>query len=304
MARIAFEHGVDLILGHSAHRLQGVEVVDGKAVIYDMGNLLFDCALRPEGEQCALFQLHLSSAGVHKIEVVPTQVLEGHTVLAGWTAAHRTLSELRDLCSPLGTKLLIDEDIEGRPLGVIHVAEPKTTDRAEPDPNLDCAVFPAPGEEIPAAVDTEFLVDKPAEDARQLTPPVQLGPDVQLIACRLPETAMENGILNISTWWRVTGPVEPHVMVAFHIRPDGETPRRGTPWYTRHDAADWTVPLGRVEPGTVIEDRYPARLAGLPAGPCQVDAVLMDTTRAEGDRILAEPRLLGPVRIEPREQSE
>ena len=86
-------------------------------------------------------------------------------------------------------------------------------------------------------------------------------------------------------------------MPAFHVSPEGDTPRRGTPWYTRHDAADWTVPFSRVEPGTVIRDLYPARLAGLPVGPCRVHAVVMDTSRPEGNRILAEPHLLGQVEI-------
>ena len=83
MARIAFENGVDLILGHSAHRLQGIEVVDGKVAIYDMGNLLFDCELKPEGQRCGLFRLHLSTNGVHRVEIVLIQVWNGHTVLAG-----------------------------------------------------------------------------------------------------------------------------------------------------------------------------------------------------------------------------
>jgi len=297
MARIAFDHGVDLILGHSAHRLQGVEVVDGKVVVYDMGNLLFDCKLKPEGHRCALFRCYLSARGVHKIEVVPTQVLEGHTVLAGCDQAHQILSEMRDLCAPFGTDVVLDEDLAGRPVGVIRVSQPSRTARGPLDPDVPCATFPAGGEEIPTTVDTTFLTNGVPKDARKLVPPVELAPGVQLIAYRLPETAVEGGILDLATWWKVTGSVKRNLMPAFHIRPTGETPRRGTPWYTRHDAADWTVPFSRVQPGTVIEDRYAARLAGLPAEPCRVYAVVIDTTRPEGNRIQAEPHLLGEVRI-------
>ncbi len=304
MARIAFEHGVDLILGHSAHRLQGVEVVDGKVVVYDMGNLLFDCELKPEGRRCALFRLHLSISGVHKIEVVPTQVLEGHTILARYDEARQTLSEMRQLCSALGTELLTEEDLASRPVGVIQVAEPTSTPHGQPDPNLACVTFPVGEAEIPATVDTESLNHQIPEDARKPAAPVELAPSVQLIAYRLPETAEEGGILQFSTWWRVTGPVKPNVMPAFHISPKGDTPRRGTPWYTRHDAADWTVPFSRVEQGTVIKDQYPARLAGLPVGPCKVYAVVIDTTRPDGDRILVEPHLMGQVEIEARAKAE
>ena len=300
MVRIAFEHGVDLILGHSAHRLQGIEVIDGKAVVYDMGNLLFDCELKPEGRDCALFRLHLSAKGVDKIEVLPTQALNGHTVLAGSVEATKILSEMRDLCSVLGTDFTLDEDIEGRPVGVIQISEPKTTFRSQPDPSLACAGFPAPGEKIPATVDETFLTDTIPEEARQLVPPVEPAPGVELLACRLPDTAEEGGILRLFTWWRVSGPVDRNVMPAFHLSPEGETPRRGKPWYTRHDAGDWTVPLALLKPGAVVEDQYPARLAGLPAGPCKVFAVVIDTTRPEGKRILGEPCLLGTVEIVPR----
>jgi hypothetical protein len=304
MARIAFDHGVDLILGHSAHRLQGIELVNGKAVVYDMGNLLFDCELEPEGRRCALFQLHLAADGVHRIEVLPTQVLEGHTVLAGIDEAQQTLSEMSELCSALGTDLVIDEDPEGRPMGVVQVAESRTTDHGQPDPNLDCVTFPTETTEIPITVDTAFLDGEIHDDAQKLTPPIDLAPNVQLIAHRLPKTASAGGILELSTWWRVTGPVPPNVMVAFHISPDGDTPRRGTPWYTRHDAADWTVPFSRVEPGTIIRDQYPARLAGLPVGPCKVYAAVIDTSRPKGDRIFAEPRLIGQVEIVARAKAE
>ena len=304
MARIAFDHGVDLILGHSAHRLQGIEVADGKVVVYDMGNLLFDCALKPEGRRCALFRLCLSASGVHRIEVIPTQVLEGHTVLARYDEALQTLSEMRRLCSAFGTDLSIDENLEGRPVGVVQVAERNSTVRGQPDPDLACATFPADGAEIPATVDTGFLVGGIPEDARQPMPPVDLAPGVQLIAYRLPETASEGGILELSTWWRVTGRVKANVMPAFHVSPEGDTPRRGTPWYTRHDAGDWTVPLSRVEPGTVIHDLYPARLAGLPVGPCEVYALVIDTTRPDGHRILAEPHLMGRVEIEGRAKAD
>ena len=137
------------------------------------------------------------------------------------------------------------------------------------------------------------------EDASPIQPPAALASGVELLASRLPPTAEEGGILNIHTWWRVSGPVGRYAMPAFHIETAGETPRRGLPWYTRHDAADWTVPLHRLEPGDVVEDRYPARLQGLPAGICSVWAVVIDTTLPEGERVLGEPCLLGRVAIRP-----
>jgi poly-gamma-glutamate capsule biosynthesis protein CapA/YwtB (metallophosphatase superfamily)/transglutaminase-like putative cysteine protease len=302
MARIAFEHGVDVILGHSAHRLQGIEVVDGKPVVYDMGNLLFDCKLKPEGRRSALFRLHLSARGVHKIEVLPVEALEGRTVLGNYDEAQETLSEMGDLCKSLGTGLSVEEDLEGRPVGVIRIKEPKATPRGRPDSGLACAGFPAEGAEIAATLDGAVLNAEIPETAQKLASPVELAPNVELIAYELPDTAEEGGLLHLATWWRVTGPVDRHVMPAFHISPGGKTPRRGTPWYTRHDAADWTVPLCRLEGGMVVKDRYPARLAGLPTGTCKVSAVVLGTARSEGSRTLGEPHLVGEVEIVARGQ--
>jgi hypothetical protein len=127
-----------------------------------------------------------------------------------------------------------------------------------------------------------------------------MAPGVELLAYRLPGAVREGGILIVSTWWRVTAQVDRHVMPALHLSTGGETVRRGTPWYTRHDAADWAVPLARLRPGQIVEDRYPARLAGLPAGPCEVRAVVIDTTRPEERRQLAKPHLLGTVQVRPR----
>ncbi len=301
MARIAFGNGVDLILGHSAHRLQGIEVIDGRAVIYDMGNLLFDCKLKPEGQQCALFRLYLSANGVKRIEVIPTQVLNGYTVLARYEEAQEILTEMRALCSPLGTSLLVKEDVEGRPMGVIDIAEPKVTSRTEPDPGLAFAMFPSHEQEITPAVSEAVFAPTIPDDTGKINQPVKIAPHVELLAFDLPKTVEEGRILYLSTWWRVTGQIKRNVMLAFHLKPSGdETPRRGTPWYTRHDPGDWSAPLFLLKPGQIVKDRYPARLAGLQAGPCKVYAVVIDTSETEGKRILGEPYFIGNVELLPR----
>ncbi|MBN1124228.1 MAG: CapA family protein [Sedimentisphaerales bacterium] len=300
MARIAFENGVDLILGHSAHRLQGIEIIDGKPVVYDMGNLLFDCELKPEGQQCAIFRMHLSTKGIHKIEIVPIQVLSGHTILAGQEEALRILTEMYDLCSALETSLIIDEDMEGRPMGVIDIREPKVTNRPKPNPDISIVEFPLHKKEISRLEAKTALVSDIPEDIRNKIPPMELAPNLELLAFQLPNTVIEGGILRISSWWRVTGQVDRNVMPAFRLSVDGETTRRGTPWYTRHDPGDWTVPLSLLKPGQIIEDRYPARLAGLLTGTCKVYALVIDTTRKEGSRILGEEYLLGEVETLPR----
>jgi CubicO group peptidase (beta-lactamase class C family)/poly-gamma-glutamate capsule biosynthesis protein CapA/YwtB (metallophosphatase superfamily) len=298
MARIAFEHGVDLILGHSAHRLQGIEIIDGKPVLYDMGNLLFDCELKPEGQRSALFRLGLSAEGVHKIEIVPAHARLGRTVLARTSQANEILSEFAELCAALGTKLTVEEEIDGRPIGAIHIAEPQVTQRKAPAG--ESAVSPirlGDTSKLSPASHRGSSSSVP-EDAQRPASPTVLAPGVELLGYSCPTTAAEGGILRIRTWWRVTGSVGPHVMLAYQLDGPGETPRRGTPWYTRHDAGDWAVPLHRLEPGMVVEDDYPCRLAGLPPGSYQIRALAIDTSLPAEQRSLGPPQTIGEVSIE------
>jgi len=301
MARIAFENGVDLILGHSAHRLQGIEVVDGKPVVYDMGNLLFDCKLKPEGQSSALFRFTLSKQEVNKIEILPIEALNGHSILAKYEEAQKTLKEMNSLCSTFGTELEIQEDLLGRPKGVVNISSPKAATKGKYDPSTPC-FKPSPQEiEIPVAQSLKTL----PKDVKELSPPIPLAPGVELIAAKVPKNAPERGLLFLGAWFRVTQKVPCHVMPAYLIKPealeteDGKVPRRGTPWYTRHDAMDWALPFSRTIPGQIIEDRFAARLQGLHPGKAKVYALVIDTTQPEKKRILGEPHLLGVVEISP-----
>jgi poly-gamma-glutamate capsule biosynthesis protein CapA/YwtB (metallophosphatase superfamily) len=51
VARVAIDAGVDLVLGHHAHILKGVEVYRGKAIFYSMGNFAIDLRMTPAHAQ-------------------------------------------------------------------------------------------------------------------------------------------------------------------------------------------------------------------------------------------------------------
>lgn len=285
MARIAFAHGVDLILGHSAHRLKGIEVIDGRVVLYDMGNLLFDCLLREEGCMSAVFRLRLSPRGIHRVDILPIEALDGRTVRASAAANRATLDEMRRLCAPFGTALREEHDETGALMGVIDVAAPAAIRAGSGAPPADRAVFPRTREAVPP-------------DAIAIDPPRELAPGVELIGYRLPSRAREGGMLTVTTWWRVTREVKAHWLVALELVTGGTMARRGTAWYTRHDPGDWSLPFSRMRPGDIVEDAYPARLQGLPPGRCEVRAVIIDPERPEDRRALAPPFVLGTVEIE------
>jgi poly-gamma-glutamate capsule biosynthesis protein CapA/YwtB (metallophosphatase superfamily) len=52
----AIDAGADLILGHHAHILKGVEIYKNKAILYSMGNFAFDSSMTKERFESPLFQ--------------------------------------------------------------------------------------------------------------------------------------------------------------------------------------------------------------------------------------------------------
>lgn len=303
IAAAAVEHGIDLILGHSAHRLQGIEVIGGKPVLYDMGNLLFDCELRPEGRRSALFRLRLSPAGVRRVEIVPVQAMPGFTRRAAEEEAAETLDELRRLSEPLGTRIEAARDAQGRRMGVIELApaERDAGPQGSPSgPPAPIAGFPAARPFAPPRATSVVVPELPA-DAVRLVPPRPLAPGVELLGFRLPEAAAEGAILTAATWWRVTEPVAKPWLVSLRLETAGRVLYRGSEWYNRHDPGDWLLPLSSMQPGEIVEDRFPCRLAGLPPGPCGVDALVLDPDRPEHERRLGPLFRLGTVALTPRE---
>ena len=67
-ARLAIEAGADLVIGHHAHVLQGVEFYRDGVIVYGLGNFAFDDGgIRESG----LMNIWVNTEGVHSLEFVP-----------------------------------------------------------------------------------------------------------------------------------------------------------------------------------------------------------------------------------------
>lgn len=74
--------GVDIIHGHSAHVFHGIEVVDGRPIMYDTGDFVDDYAVDPtlRNDHSFLFTVTLDETGEPvAIELIPT-VIENYAV--------------------------------------------------------------------------------------------------------------------------------------------------------------------------------------------------------------------------------
>ena len=73
-AQAAIDAGADLVIGHHAHILQGIEYYNDGVIIYGLGNFAFEIDGPPE---TAVLNVWLDNNGVRQLEIVPAIVQFG-----------------------------------------------------------------------------------------------------------------------------------------------------------------------------------------------------------------------------------
>jgi poly-gamma-glutamate capsule biosynthesis protein CapA/YwtB (metallophosphatase superfamily) len=104
-ARAVIDAGADIFWGHSAHLVQGIEVWDGRPILYDAGDFVDDYAVDPElrNDLSALFLVRVRPPFVETVEVIPV-VIEGMQVnLAQGAERDFFLARLVKLGAEMGT---------------------------------------------------------------------------------------------------------------------------------------------------------------------------------------------------------
>ncbi len=85
-ARAAIDAGADLVIGHHAHILQGIEYYQDGVIVYGLGNFAFEIDGPPE---TAVLNVWLTENGVHSLELIPAIIQEGGAprLAESWEAA-------------------------------------------------------------------------------------------------------------------------------------------------------------------------------------------------------------------------
>ena len=101
LSRAAIDAGADLVIGHHAHILQGIEFYRGGVIVYGLGNFVFEIDGPPE---TAVLYAWLDADGVREIELLPAIVQFGGRPrpAASWEAAP-ILQRVYQLSRPLST---------------------------------------------------------------------------------------------------------------------------------------------------------------------------------------------------------
>ncbi|HYL57041.1 MAG TPA: CapA family protein [Gemmatimonadales bacterium] len=106
-AHAVVDAGADIFWGHSAHVPQGVELRNGRLILYDTGDFVDDYAVdeRLRNDLSALFVVQLAPTGVDSVEVVPVQIADMQARLAHGPEREWFVERFGARCAELGTKI-------------------------------------------------------------------------------------------------------------------------------------------------------------------------------------------------------
>lgn len=103
LAHWLVEQGADIILGHHPHWFQGIEIYQGKPIVYSLGNFIFD-QLLPQSKESFILDFTYSQGVLSGLKAYPVGMADRTRVvqLEGTDAVKLMEREIR-LCNELGT---------------------------------------------------------------------------------------------------------------------------------------------------------------------------------------------------------
>ncbi|MBP7176416.1 MAG: AmmeMemoRadiSam system protein B [Thermoclostridium sp.] len=109
MAHQICDFGADMILGHHPHRFQGIEIYNGKPIIYSLGNFIFDQV--PENQESFLLQLSWEGSSFIELKAIPVRTVDHCQIIPQKNkAAQEMLQHQIQLSADLGTSCTLEDD--------------------------------------------------------------------------------------------------------------------------------------------------------------------------------------------------
>lgn len=106
-ARAVISLGADIYYGHSAHVFQGVEIFNGKPILYDTGDFIDDYAVDPfmRNDWSFLFQVVMDGQQLKRIDMFPVKLDVAKVKLAHGEQWESIMRRMELLCDEMGTSL-------------------------------------------------------------------------------------------------------------------------------------------------------------------------------------------------------
>ncbi len=257
LARALIRAGYDGIIGHSAHWFQGVELIDGKPVIYDAGNLILDFGGGDDAHRAMLWELTVSRAGVTGIKGYPLWLNKNQATLAKGKRRDEILSELSKRSQDLGTKLKLEHGVAELQCSPDSVSGPAGT----PEP-------PKRGkpEKIRFAP-SDMIIDELPADATKVN--VEYGEGIRLIGYKLlsEKLRIPKAGQIVILYWQADKKVKDSYRIHLEARGLHLKTGKKRKLYATHVPGDWILPTNEWPVGKVIRDWTLFRLTLKPEGP-------------------------------------
>ena len=249
LARELIDLGFDAILGHSAHQLHGMEIYDGRPIIYDMGNFIADWSGDERARKGAIFELEFDQRGFSAIRVIPIWLHGGHSRLAEGRRARAVRELFIELTRALDDRIQFERDGEELVLTfafngqrAAHVAEPEEIHRAG-------STRPVP-ERFTSLEDVTVVEERP--EFAQGFEPIDLDGGLRIIGASTPEVVHVRSGFRAEVAIEVTrslgrGPWEAEIL-AVH---DNGRDR----FVYRHPVSNGGTVPSRWRPGQIVIDR-------------------------------------------------
>lgn len=116
--QIEFAHrlidlGVDIIHGHSAHIFQGIEVYNGKIILYDTGDFIDDYAVDEllRNDRSFLFECSIKNKKIREFKLRPVIIQNMQVSLATGHDKEYAIARMQYLSSPFGTQITDEGDV-------------------------------------------------------------------------------------------------------------------------------------------------------------------------------------------------
>ncbi|PSP96967.1 poly-gamma-glutamate biosynthesis protein [Halobacteriales archaeon QS_4_70_19] len=104
-ARWLVDEGVDVVHGHSAHVPQGIEVYEGRPVLYDCGDLVDDYVVKPDlhNDRSFLYELVVQDGAVTAVRLHPVEIRRSTAHRAEGAVARWLGERVRELSARFDT---------------------------------------------------------------------------------------------------------------------------------------------------------------------------------------------------------
>lgn len=109
-ARGVIDAGADVLFGHSAHVVQGIEIYRGRPILYDTGDFVDDYAVDSNlrNDLSALFLLRVAPSRVERLDLLPVHIRYDQANRAIGVDRAWFARRVADLCAELGTEIRDD----------------------------------------------------------------------------------------------------------------------------------------------------------------------------------------------------